>query len=192
MSFNVAAWFLLIGFAAFVATNSFDAAPLRKPSELASKDAVSRQIAAIQFSQKVSIAALVLMAPAVFQGFYLLSSGYDFNFSGADPGDLGRASARGRGRGGLVLLVIQFFPYFLIGGYGYLGWLVFDGFRLQEKRIRSLRSTYSYLAEMTPPELNGLEHGLSAAMKDHPGEIGNPEFFVELISKRLIEGRSDR
>ena len=60
----------------------------------------------------VSAVAAVAM---VFQGFHLWNQGWDIAI---DPETAGRAAAKARGKGGIILLIIQFFPQFLVFGYG--------------------------------------------------------------------------
>ena len=67
----------------------------------------------------VSGLAAVVM---VFQGFHLWNTGWDIDLSQMDPSVAGKTAARGRGRGGIILLVIQFFPQFLVFGYGAVLW----------------------------------------------------------------------
>ena len=67
----------------------------------------------------VSAVAAVAM---VFQGFHLWNTGWDMDLAQMDPGVAGRAAARGRGKGGIILLAIQFFPQFLVFGYGAVLW----------------------------------------------------------------------
>ena len=58
----------------------------------------------------------------IFQGFHLWNIGWDINLAERmDPSEAARLSARGRGRGGIFLMIFQFFPQFLVFGYG--GWL---------------------------------------------------------------------
>ena len=49
----------------------------------------------------------------LFAGIYLLFGWVD-PFSGVDLSENSRAVAQGRGRGGLVILIIKFWPYVLI------------------------------------------------------------------------------
>ena len=39
-----------------------------------------------------------------------------------DPNVAARTSTRARGKGGIILLAIKFFPQFLVFGYGIWGW----------------------------------------------------------------------
>ena len=63
----------------------------------------------------ISVVAAVVM---VFQGFHLWNTGWEIDLTQMDPATAGRTAARARGRGGIILLVIKFFPQFLVFGYG--------------------------------------------------------------------------
>lgn len=70
-------------------------------------------------------AVLVLLGAAcsvvmVFQGFHLWNSGWEG--IPMEPETAGRMAAKARGRGGIILLIIQFFPQFLVFSYGGLLW----------------------------------------------------------------------
>lgn len=70
------------------------------------------------------VLAVVGTAAAVYclaAGLFLLSGSED-PVADADPNQLGRISAGGRGRVGLVILAIKFWPYVLIGLGGF--WIV--------------------------------------------------------------------
>ena len=57
----------------------------------------------------VSAAAAVAM---IFQGFHLWNTGWNMDLTQMDPSVAGRTAARARGKGGIILLVIQFFHNF--------------------------------------------------------------------------------
>jgi hypothetical protein len=65
-----------------------------------------------------AVAALAM----VFQGFHLWNTGWEIDLRQMDTDVAGRTAARARGRGGIILLVIQFFPQFLVFGYGAVLW----------------------------------------------------------------------
>ncbi len=69
--------------------------------------------------------ALCLVPPAicVLAGVDLLGGWVDPLLS-ADPADVGKVAARGRN--GLIIFAIKFWPYVLIGLGGYAGWQVLD------------------------------------------------------------------
>lgn len=65
---------------------------------------------------------LIASVYVVVAGLMLLGDGWENPLAGADPGAVGKASTHARGKGGVVLLVIAFWPYVMIGSGGYLGW----------------------------------------------------------------------
>ena len=103
MGVHTAGWFLLAGFlAAMIAINpSLSPNVLSDPNDLTDKKKVQQKINSIQRHKKVLLAVIALQIPAIFQGIYLLGSGYDIDFTKADPNTLGRQAARGRGMGEL-------------------------------------------------------------------------------------------
>ena len=68
------------------------------------------------------VIGLIASIYSAITGIYLLV-GWEDPLANADPETLGRASARARGRGGLIILAIKFLPYVLIGAGGYIGWM---------------------------------------------------------------------
>ncbi len=84
-----------------------------------------------------SLGAVILLLGAgcsvvmVFQGFHLWNSGWEGVPMEAETA--GRMAAKARGRGGIILLVIQFLPQFLVFGYGGLIWEVRDLIRYSAK-----------------------------------------------------------
>lgn len=80
----------------------------------------------------LSTGACVLM---VFQGFHLWNQGWDSPLSQMDPGLAGRTAARSRGKGGTILLAIQFMPQFLVFGYAGLIWQMRDHIKVCAKHL---------------------------------------------------------
>ena len=70
------------------------------------KEKVGAYIAVIS-----GLAALIM----VFQGFHLWKQGWDISL---DPDTAAKAASKARGKGGIIVLIIQFFPQFLVFGYG--------------------------------------------------------------------------
>lgn len=64
---------------------------------------------------------LIASIYSILAGLNLLV-GWEDPFVNVDPETIGKASAQSRGRGGLVILAIRFWPYVLIGAGGYFGW----------------------------------------------------------------------
>ena len=78
----------------------------------------------------ISAAAAVVM---VFQGFHLWNEGWTIEIDGDVAA---KASTRARGRGGLIILIIKFFPQFLVFGYG---WLLVELRTIIAYSMRSMR-----------------------------------------------------
>ena len=116
MSFEVGAWLMLLGFFGLAGSAALLGNFIEVDSELAK---VVRPLAAIGVLV-FSGAALVML----FQGLHLWNQGWDGPISQMDPSAAGRNAARARGKGGIVLLAIQFFPQFLVFGYGFILWTV--------------------------------------------------------------------
>ena len=85
----------------------------------------ANKINALKVARIIAWLALPIQLIVAWQGLWLIHSGYSFDLSGSDPSSLGRNTARGRGRGGFILLIIMFFPYLLIGGFGFLAYQTF-------------------------------------------------------------------
>jgi len=73
--------------------------------------------------RKLGLYALFIIVVA---GVYCFAAGVDLAFGWVDPfsnaaqEELGKASAKSRGRGGIVILIIKYWPYALMGLSGYL------------------------------------------------------------------------
>jgi len=83
-----------------------------------------------------SVAALAM----VFQGFHLWNTGWEIDLRQMDPSVAGRTAARARGRGGIILLIIQFFPQFLVFGYGAVLWQASPVIKETAKQLGFLNS----------------------------------------------------
>ena len=79
----------------------------------------------IQGSTKAKILSMLCILGAfcclvmVLQGFHLWGT---WEVPQIDSSDAARISTKARGRGGIILLLIRFFPQFLVFGYGFWGW----------------------------------------------------------------------
>ena len=122
MGGQTASWFLLIGLITFAFSNakSFDEELFLVVENKQKKESEQNSIKRAKIIAWICIAINLIV---VFQGFDLLQSGYSFEI---DPELAGRASTRARGKGGIIILLLKYFPYFLIGGYGYF---VYESFR---------------------------------------------------------------
>ena len=127
MGFHLAAWFMLFGLICVLwSMNVNDQIEGTKDWLLTIENDVSRKQILQKLERKkiVSWLAFGIALIVVIQGIYLIHSGYSVDF-GISGEQVGRQAARGRGRGGLILLIIQFFPYFLIGGYGFFAFFAY-------------------------------------------------------------------
>lgn len=118
MEFHTAAWFALLGFISIVVLGGWNP---KLPNEDESFDYQKVQDCIPQWElfRLCCYASIAIQAVCVLQGLHLIGTGYTFlDFSKADPETLGRAASRSRGRGGIILLIIQFFPYLMVVGYG--------------------------------------------------------------------------
>ena len=66
--------------------------------------------------------ALLASIYCVTAGIYLMEGWGDL-FIDASGAELGNASARGRGRGGIIIAAIRYWPWVLIVGGSYLGYM---------------------------------------------------------------------
>ena len=188
MGHQAAGWFLLAGFLAWIIAAS-SSPKMADYDVLLNKEKVKQKINTIQVCKKFLLVVIALQVPAIFQGIYLIGSGYESFLTNADPDAMGRTAARGRGRGGIVLLIIQFFPYFLIGGYGFFVYSLLDSYKTENKRIKSLQTIYSYLSDKTTAESKLL---IERVATSNPSDgTFNPEHFlaqvIDEIKKREIE-----
>ena len=122
MGGQTASWFLLIGLITFAFSNakSFDEELFLVVENKQKKETEEKAIQNAKYLAWICIAINLIV---VFQGFHLLQSGYSFDI---DPELAAKTSARARGKGGIIILLLRYFPYFLIGGYGYF---VYESFK---------------------------------------------------------------
>tara|TARA_B100000131_G_scaffold251385_1_gene244961 strand:- start:517 stop:888 length:372 start_codon:yes stop_codon:yes gene_type:complete len=59
----------------------------------------------------------------IFKGIQLWLIGFDIDL-GLDSSEIARLSAKGGGKGGIILLALEFLPAFLVFGFGFLLWKV--------------------------------------------------------------------
>ena len=114
MNGSTAAWFALIGFLF----------PILFTSNVTNKSE-SDSLEQIQGSTKAKALSILFIVGVfcclvmVLQGLHLWGGWEDPQF---DSSEIARISTKGRGRGGIILLLIRFFPQFLVFGYGIWGW----------------------------------------------------------------------
>ena len=59
----------------------------------------------------------------IFKGIQLWLIGFDINL-GLDSSEIARLSVKGGGKGGIILIALEFLPAFLVFGFGFLLWKV--------------------------------------------------------------------
>ena len=107
MNFHLAGWAALSGFALIVAWCQFG----WYAGELYDQGQITK--GKLRQTILVSIIALPVWVSCIWQGLYLLSVGYSVDI-------LAQSSSMNPTKGRLiVVLAIQYLPYFLILGYGY-------------------------------------------------------------------------
>ena len=113
MSVQLGGWLALLGYVGSAASIYWLSTVIQEPTQRARAIRPWASLCVLICSG----AALVM----VFQGFHLWNQGWDVSINQMDPSALGKTASRARGRGGIILLIMQFFPQFLVFGYG--GWL---------------------------------------------------------------------
>tara|TARA_Y100001968_G_scaffold329070_1_gene377600 strand:+ start:789 stop:1496 length:708 start_codon:yes stop_codon:yes gene_type:complete len=96
----------------------------------------------------IGISCALLM---LYQGFHLLSHGWDpWDQNNVDPSVIGRNAARSRGRGGILILLMTFFPQFLIGSSIYT---LFKGRKLIKDHLIIVSRLLWYIKLFTQKEI---------------------------------------
>ena len=113
MNGSTAAWFALIGFLFPIIFTS----NITNKSEENSQEIIQGTIKAKVFSM-LFIAGVFCCLVMVLQGLHLWGS---WEVLQIDPSEAAKISTKARGRGGIILLIIRFFPQFLVFGYGLWG-----------------------------------------------------------------------
>ena len=126
---------------------------------------------------------MALQAIVVWQGLHLIQSGYDIDLTKADPSAIGRTAARSRGKGGIILLIIQFFPYFLVGGYTFLAWHTYKWLGNSNRRIPSLVPVYSFLLDADSAQKKQMKDLVSMVQKQH----SEKPYATEMLASGAID-----
>ena len=113
MNGATSAWFALIGFLFPILFTS----NVTNKSEDNSPEIIQGTIKAKVFSI-LFIAGAFCCVVMVLQGLHLWGS---WEAPQIDSSEAARISTKARGRGGIILFIIQFFPQFLVFGYGLWG-----------------------------------------------------------------------
>ena len=109
MDFSTAAWFALLGFilppiSTFLLCHGSDAK-------------VNWKIRLGALGLPIGLLCASIM---VCQGLHLWNLGWEVPT--VDPDTAARISTKARGRGGIIILAIQYLPQFLVFGYGWIIW----------------------------------------------------------------------
>lgn len=154
MTFETASWTAMIGFIGVFSAYPFYRFPQK---------AALRKVCAVF----LVLTALCCIA-MILQGFHLWGR-WDIDLSSADPSTIGRTAAKSRGRGGIVLAAIQFFPQFLVFGYGYWLW------NMRTSVVDSIRilvpSGESRQNNLAPHPTTQPRHGEKQKTKDSKSKI---------------------
>ena len=63
--------------------------------------------------------------------------------------------------------------------------MLIDSYRIEEGRIKSLKTVYSFFSDRTADEIDALKYGLSSTMAKH--KVGNPEHFASSLASSFID-----
>ena len=75
----------------------------------------------VTLSKTMLIVGLICSIYCIAAGLSMVV-GWEDPLSQANPETLASFSSKGGGKGGLYILIIRFWPYFLIGAGGWVGW----------------------------------------------------------------------
>ena len=183
MDASTAGWVLLIAVALFFVV------PFLLPRNLTSTQVCDRSkrldlILRHQLYQFVAGFALIMQVVSAWQGVHLLQSGYDVNLFEADSSVAARTAARGRGKGGIIILIIQFFPLFLLGGYGWLAKETYGFLAIARKRLRVLEK----ISLLSPKRMAAFEILLA---RDCDDKKEPPESYIFAAYNNVIENYPD-
>jgi len=92
----------------------------------------------LQLSKATVYFGFIASLYCVIAGIFLLS-GWQDPLAGADPSEVAKASVRHR-KGGLVILLIKYFPYVLIGAGGFFAYMNFSILRLTENQLKAFQT----------------------------------------------------
>ena len=123
MNFATGAWLLLAGFISislisYLLTEFFDSKKATFWLVLSDQKKRKKKILNLKIFRIICWTSCILWLILLLQGIYLIQSGYSVEIGAVDPALLGKTATRTRGKGGLILLLIKYFPYLLIIGSG--------------------------------------------------------------------------
>jgi hypothetical protein len=143
------------------------------------------QITKYQLYRSLVAVALLLQGSSVWQGFHLLNSGYNVNIlQNASPSELGSAAARGRGKGGVILFIIQYFPLFLIGGYSWLAKETYDLLVISNRRIETLEM----LSSLSSSQQDTVARAISKLIAE---KGGSGEYWLDPVIKAILKSERE-
>lgn len=177
MSASQASWLLLIGFILwnFSSRRVFTGEiyeVVQDPRKL------KKEIRSIRIAQILAWFCLIINLLVVWQGFHLLQTGY--SPIEIDPELAAKTSYRARGRGGIIILIIRYFPYFLIFGYGVFALnSIFYIFSVYPNRYRELKEKSTEYELMSTKERVKINKNIIKKQK--------AEKEKELKQKRYLE-----
>ncbi len=149
MDFNTSFLVFALGISAPVISLFLLYRESRNTYEESDPDKRHKKRIALKAAQIITWVGFILQLIIIWQGLWLIHSDYTFNLSGSDPSTLGRTAARGGGKGGLIILILIFFPYFLIGGFGFLAYTTFLlASKILPKQIKQLEDKEKEIQSM--------------------------------------------
>jgi cell division protein YceG involved in septum cleavage len=186
VDFQIAAWLMLFGLISFGLFNALsDQIAGTEDWFLTIENDRSRKqiIQALERKKILSWMAFAIALAVVLQGIYLIHSGYSFNMN-MDPELAGRTAARARGKGAIIILVINFFPYFLIGGYGYFAYFAFLG--TNDKNLKNIKLQDENIKSYSPEERQNYKEEMLRRSEEKKLKDQQIAKQVELERKRNV------
>lgn len=177
MDISVAGWLALIGFIAWIATMvsclpPFGGRDERVFNEKSRRDAVKD----LRIGRFLSVGSSWIYLLMILQGVHLLLTGYSIDISGMSGG--GRY-------GWLILMIIQFLPYFLICGYGFILWTSVWSFNNARNYIRLVEEVDRFLLRLSEPEAMAVKKAYAKYLQSNSSVTA----LLALISiKRAMAG----
>jgi hypothetical protein len=165
-----------------------------KPKSLTVSDIVDKKTRAtaimrweiLRWSAIIGIPIQILV---VLQGFHLIQIGYAADFGSVSPEHLGQIAGRGGGRGGIILLVIYFLPYFLIAGYSWVAWNTYSWLRIGNQMLKRLRYVDNYVEGASHIDHRGFQDGLRKMAEKYPKT--DPTAGAYALCKAMMERSED-
>ena len=191
MAFHTAAWFLLIGLIGFFVVvdpkNIFGRNEAETYSMLADDIKRAKEIENVKVARIAALVVFAVLLTVVWQGFYLIKSGYlELSLSGANSEALGIAASKRRG-GMFVLMVFKYLPFFFIGGYGYLAFEIIKRVKAYHNKQKWLEDLAKRLKSMTAEEKQQWKEGMLAKAEAEKKEDNKRKQAQENLLKQTKE-----